>query len=254
MMRFEIVHPNHIPGAQVRNQAVAHPGDKRDGIGRAPWCRQGDPAREPHRADHRQVVPPMHRARLDIRRAALHPHVRSSHRHIGPSLIEKDETGGINPADTFQECHAFGLDLRTIEFARPMTCFLYTKPARASARRRLDSLVRAARGTRRLYFQHNSPTVSSGIARTTARSTSRSMGEVWPPPLGYGAKSPVQRYAATQRCKVRYPMRNTAANSWYPPSPALYARTARSRNAKSYGSAMRTLKYSSCVNSTAVRG
>ena len=177
------------------------------------------------------------------------PRRASPTRASGPSrysrrFIEKDKAHRIHAAQILQERVTRGCHIRPVDLARPRAFFLSTNPARRIARRRLVSFVRSAAATRRLYSQHSSATVPSGAARTIVVSIWMSIGHDQPPPFGRGATLPVARACATQRCKVRYAIPNVSARRWYPPSPALYAATARCRNTMSYASAMPTLKYS----------
>ena len=178
------------------------------------------------------------------------PRRASPTRASGPSRysrpLHRERQGASDPrrADPSRTRHAWLPHPAGRSRSAAGVFLLSTNPARRIARRRLVSFVRSAAATRRLYSQHSSATVPSGAARTIVVSIWMLIGHDQPPPFGRGATLPVARACATQRCKVRYAIPNVSARRWYPPSPALYAATARCRNTMSYASAMPTLKYS----------
>ena len=65
-----------------------------------------------HRADHRQVVAPVHRPRFDQLGPARQPRVRAAHREIRARFIEKHEAARIYRRRPRPERGAFGLDAR----------------------------------------------------------------------------------------------------------------------------------------------
>src|SRR5215475_13430464 len=235
-----------------------------------PWCQTranplfeavvGDtppahPEREPpigaHRAEQCQVVAPVHRPWFHKFFTPLHPGVRAAHRDIYARFIDGDQPVRIDGRPPRAKRFTLSMNVGSVALTRTPPFFLRTYPSRFIARRKLVGFDRPSRPTRRLYSRHNSSDVPSGRSRTTACSTMISIGDSQPPPRGRGSIDSVARYCATQRCRVRYPMPKRSARSWYPPSPASYAATARPRNATSYGFAMASVKYSSNVNSSA---
>lgn len=253
LMRGEIVQQHNVATAQPRRESAPDPLDEA-GFGHGtPLRAQRHPAASTHRADHRQVVTPVHRARFHIFFSALDPRVRAAHRDIGTCLIEKHQPIGIDAAHPVQKRGPFLGDVRPVDFTWARAFFLSTNPSRRRARWQLDRVVRCARGTRRLYSRHSSVTVASGWSRTTARKTTTSIGHGQPPPFGCGIIDRVSRHRATHRSRVRWSTPNIAANCAYDPSPRSYAVTARSRNATSYGLGMAPLKYTSFGNSSGIR-
>src|SRR2546422_3498830 len=232
-VRGEIVEHDDVATAQPRGKPSTYPLDEADLIHRVPLGAEHHPAPTTDRADEGEIVSPVHRTRLHVFLTPFDPRVRTAHREIRAGFIEKHESSRIPAAHPFQERRALRRDVRSVPLARPRAFFLSTKSSRRIARPKLVRVVCADRGTRRLYAQQSSATVASGASRTTASSTRRSIGQRQPPPLGRGATDPVARSCATHRWSVRYPTPNTRAKSWYPPSPALYAATARSRNTTS---------------------
>src|SRR3989442_4273406 len=253
LVRGQVIEHHDVAATQTRCQPAAHPLDEGDFIHRAPFRAQHDPAATADGSDQRQIVTPVHRSRFHVFLTAFNPRVRAAHREIGPGFIEKHEPSGILPTHPSHERRAFRRDVRTVHLARPLAFFLSTKSARRIARPKLVRVVRADGDARRLYAQHSSATVASGASRTMISSIAMSIGQRQPPPLGRGATDPVARSRATHRCSVRYPTPKSRASSWYPPSPASYAATARSRNVISYDCDMPTLKYNGRVNSSGHR-
>ncbi len=253
LVRIQVIEQDDIPAMELGREPGADPVLEADVRHAAPAGPERDPARHPHRPDQRQVVAPIHGAWFHELLAPLNPCMRTSHRDIDARFIDRHPSFRVDRPDRRAECLAFGGNVGSVKFTRTWSFFLSTYPARFSARRKLVALVRPARPTRRLYARLNSSLVPSGRSRTTAWTTMMSMGDRQPPPRGRGAIESVARYWATHRSSVRYPIPNSAANSWYPPSPASYAATARPRNATSYGFGMASVKYSSCVNSSGFR-
>src|SRR5262245_9388675 len=249
-VRGQVIEHDDVAATQPRCQPAPHPLDEGDFFHRAPLRAQHDPAATADGANQRQIVTPVHRSRFHVFLTAFHPRVRAAHRDVGPGFIEKHEPSGILPTHPSHERCAFRRDIRTVHLARPLAFFFSTKSARRIARPKLVRVARADDGTRRLYAQHSSATVASGASRTTVSSMSISIGQRQPPPLGRGTTDPVARSRATHRWSVRYPTPKSRASSWYPPSPAWYAATARSRNVMSYDCDMQTLKYNARVNSS----
>src|SRR5262249_51823810 len=175
-------------------------------------------------------VAPVHRARFHVFLPAFDPGMRPTHREVGPGFIDKHQPARILPAHPPHELPAFRRDVWTIHLAGPRPFFFSTNVARRSARPKLVRVVRADGGTRRVYAQHSSATLAAGASPTTPSSVAISRGEYHPPPFGRGATDPVARSRATHRCSVRYPIPKTRARSSYPPAPAWYAATARSRH------------------------
>src|SRR3990170_6467698 len=252
-VRPQIIEQHDVAPAQAGRQPAPDPVLERRRLHPTPAGPEGDPALRPHRPDQRQVVAPIHRPRFHIFLAALDPGVRAAHRDIHARFIDGNQPPRVDPPDPRAEGLAFGPNVGSVVFTWARPFFFNTYPARFIARRKLVVVVRCARPTRRLYARHSSSLVPSGRSRTTAWTRTRSIGDRHPPPRGRGITESVARYCATQRSSVRYPSPNRAASSWYPPSPASYAATARPRNATSYGFGMASVKYSSCVNSSAFR-
>src|SRR5262245_30240984 len=251
LVRVEVVQHHDVAVPQMRRQTAADPVNERLGVNRVPFGAQREPALLAQRADQGQVVAPVHRPRFHIFLAAADPHVRAAHRQMGARFIDENQPPRIDAAHPSQECRTLRCHIRPVALARPRAFVLSTKPSRCSARPILVGELRWARGTRRLYSQHNSARVLSGASATTVSKMAISIGERQPPRFGSAATEPVARLRATHRSSVRYPTLNSDASSWEPPLPVSYAATARSRSASSYGSAMATLKYTSSVNSSA---
>jgi hypothetical protein len=253
LMRTQIVEHDDIAGPQLGDERAAHPGDERRGRRGAPLRPQGDPAASAYRANQREVLPPVHRPRLDVFGAPFDPDVRSAHREIRARFIEKHQPVWLDaPAPSYERC-PLPADVGPIDFARPRPFFLTTYPARRSARHRLVGVVWWARATRRLYAQHSSAQVASGASASTASSAATSMGDRQPPPFGRAVRSPL-RQRATHRCSVRVPTPKRSATSSCVPRPASYARTARARSRSSSGFGMLTVKYKPAAHSSAKWG
>src|SRR3989442_984957 len=205
-----------------------------------------------------EVLATMIRRHRVSRGAGDSPQRRSAARCVGPNVSFDETPRGLDRIEIvriwWQPFHACAA-LFDVErhLGRPLAFFLSTKSARRIARPKLVRVVRADGDARRLYAQHSSATVASGASRTMISSIAMSIGQRQPPPLGRGATDPVARSRATHRCSVRYPTPKSRASSWYPPSPASYAATARSRNVISYDCDMPTLKYNGRVNSSGHR-
>ena len=226
----EIVQDDDVPRPQSRGEAPGHPRDEAVGLGRLPAGAHRQPAIRSGRADHRQVVPPIHRPRVDHDGPPLDPRMRPAHRQIRARFIHKHEPRGIDPRGPLAERGALGADVGPVLFRWPRTVFLNTYPVRRSARKTLDRWTRCARGTRRLYTRVSSPVVASGVSRTIACITSSTTGDAHPPRLSHAATVPVARRRCTQRQSVQRLTENRSATAAYVPSPASYARTARSRS------------------------
>jgi len=252
LVGVEVVEQHNVPAAEPWRQSSANPVLELLVRDPAPARPKREPAIRAHRANQGQVVAPIHRPRFHIFLAPLDPRVRASHRDIYARFIDGDQPFRIDGADRPPKRLSFGANVGSVTFTRTLPFFLRTYPSRFIARRKLVGFVRSARSTRRLYSRHNSSLVPSGRSRTTAWRTTISIGDCQPPPRGRGVTDSVARYCATHRWSVRYPMPNNVARSWYPPSPASYAATARPRNATSYGFAMASVKYRLNVNSSAV--
>lgn len=93
---------------------------------------------------------PIARPRLDVLLAALDPRMRAAHGEIEAGFVERDKSPMIHVFHPAAERRAFRLNVGSVLLTRTRPFFLSTYPARAIARRKLVSLVRAARPTRRL--------------------------------------------------------------------------------------------------------
>ena len=251
LMCVEVVEQHNVSATEPWRQAAAHPLLEARVGDATPAHAECEPAIGAHRPDQRQVIAPVHRPRLHVFFASLHPRMRAAHRDIHARFIDGDQALRVDGRAPRAKRLAFCMNVGSVTLTRTPPFFLRTYPSRFIARRKLVGFVRSARPTRRLYSRHNSSLVPSGRSRTTACNTMISIGDCQPPPRGRGSIDSVARYCATHRCSVRYPTPNKSASSWYPPSPASYAATARPRNATSYGFAMASVKYSSNVNSSA---
>ena len=229
-VRSEIVEDHDVPGPQFRGESPRDPGDEAGRIGGLLAGLQRQPPIRPDRADHRQVIPPIHRPRVDHHGLPRDPRVRPAHRQIRARFIHKDEPRRIYLRGPLAERLALGLDLWAVLFRGPRTFFLNTYPVRRSARNTLDRWTRCARGTRRLYTRVKSSVVASGVSRTTACSTVSTTGEDHPPRLPRAATVPVARRRWTQRSSVQRFTENRSATVAYDAPPGSYARTARSRS------------------------
>src|SRR6187200_1723977 len=78
----QIVEHDDIPGLQARGQTPSDPRDERLRRGGRPLGAQRHPAALPNGADQRQVLAPVHRARLDVFGPPSDPYVRSPHRKM----------------------------------------------------------------------------------------------------------------------------------------------------------------------------
>jgi len=230
VMGLCVIEYDNIPRHQFRYQAVLQPADEAVAIGGFEEACSGDPTLKSKRAEHGQVVAPIHRSWVEQLVAFDDPAMRPSHRKIRARFVEKHEMRWVHFSDAPQESRPLYLDIRSVAFRRPRAFFLKTYPARARARWMLDRCTRRLRSTRLLYAAVSSNVVESGLACNSSSSVFGSTGEKLPPPQADGSTLPVSRYRRTQRSSVALPTSNRSATSSYEPSPASYARTARSRS------------------------
>ena len=119
----EIVQDDDVPRPQSRGEAPGHPRDEAVGIGRLPAGAHRQPAIRSDRADHRQVVPPIHRPWVDHDGPPLDPRMRPAHRQIRARFIHKHEPRGIYPRGPLAERGALGADVGPVLFRGPRTFF-----------------------------------------------------------------------------------------------------------------------------------
>jgi len=122
-VRLQIVEQDDITRTQARPEAAAHPLDEARLRHRAPLRAEGQPPVATDGADDREIVAPVHRPRLHVFLPPLNPRVGSAHRDVRPGFIEKDQTFRIDVAHPPQERGAPGLDVRSVDFARPRPFF-----------------------------------------------------------------------------------------------------------------------------------
>src|SRR2546422_2434013 len=254
LMRPQVVHDDDVAHAQFGHQAALHPRDEALRVGCLPGGAHRQPPIRSNRADHRQIVAPVHRPGIHDDVASLHPRVRAAHGEIRTRFIDKHQPLRVDQRDPPAERFAFGVDVGAVLLCGPRTFFLNTYPLRCRARRMLDRWTRSARSTRPLYARLSSSVVASGVSRTTRSNTATSTGDVRPPLLGSGATVPVSRRRTIHRSSVHGFNEKRSATAVCDSSPSSYARTARSRSSIGNGFGMCIRDHRLADNSTDFRG
>ena len=135
---------------------------------------------------------------------------------------------GVDGGGPGAERRAFGLDVRTIEHRRARPFFLNTSTPAAEGPARCWTGGPAPRGGGwRLYVPlSQSAALHQGIERAT------------------------DHCRRSHRSKVATPTSKRAATAAHVPSPASYARTARTRSSTGYGFGVRAVDHSNTINSS----
>src|SRR5215510_2282924 len=238
-VRRKIIEHHDVAPPQLGRQPSSHPVGECVGVHRTPTRAQGHPAVEAHRANHRQVVAPVHRARLHQDRAARQPRVRPAHRQMRAGFVYEDKLARSYRFRPPPEASALGPNIRPLLLRGSRSFFLQTYPPRRRARRTLDRWTRPSGATARLYARVSSSVVISGRSRFSRCSNGITMGETQPPRFLSAATDPVSRARCTHRIKVARCSWKRSATSVYDSSPPSYALTARSRRSRAYGFGMR---------------
>ena len=122
----QVVHDEHVPAPELREQVGRKPGDKANPIRGRKHGPEHDPALHADRPKQRERGAPIHRDGVDVFRAALHPRVTPAHRQVHTRFVEEDQTLDGNPSDRGQERAALRLDIGPVRFQRPAAFFLTT--------------------------------------------------------------------------------------------------------------------------------
>jgi len=154
-----------------------------------------------HRADRRQVIAPVSRARLDQHTAPGTHGARAPSPDSRP-IRREIPAAHIDAAKPVPEGAPVGLDYRSVLLGRPRAFFLKTYPVRCNARNTLDRWTCASRAARWVYARVSSSVMRSGRSLIRACSSWMLTGEHQPPPRGAGSTVPRSRAPWTQRTNV----------------------------------------------------
>lgn len=90
-MRLSVVHDDDVVFSQLGSETATDPVNEALTVCGLEHCAECDPAPKAHRADHREVGPPIGRTKVEEFFPTPNPGVAASHRDIGAGFIEKHE-------------------------------------------------------------------------------------------------------------------------------------------------------------------
>ena len=238
VMCFEIVEYQHISDFELWQQPLGQPQNEAFCICGRVHCAEQYPAGDTDSTEEREVCTPVHGNPLDVLIAFLHPGVTSRHGGVEPRFVDKHQFGDRYASDFSQKRCPFLHDVRPKLLQRPVSFFFTTKPARRRARLILETWRRDFPRRPLLYSAVISPAVASPNRDTISSNSCKEMSERRPPPFLRGHMCPSRRFRAVHRRTEDRLTANFSAIVPYPPSPASYAATTRSRNSIGCASAM----------------
>ena len=126
LVRWRVVQDDDIAPAQLRRKAPPRPAYEPLRVRRAEHRAHRDPTTAAQSADHREARTPVHRTRIEQDLAAANPGMRTAHREIRRSFVQKDEALGIYAPQPAQEPHTLLLDVGPRLLGRTYEFFLKT--------------------------------------------------------------------------------------------------------------------------------
>src|SRR5260370_28847683 len=128
VVRSKIVHDEHVVWAKLGEEDVLQPSDESLLVCRGEHGGERDPAGQSDRAEHGQVLSPIHRHALDEFVPALDPCMRATHREVHAGFLEQNDPFGGHPPNATQELSTLHFDVWPQTFQRPAAFFLTTYP------------------------------------------------------------------------------------------------------------------------------